>query len=119
MSSDATVARGPRRKWGWLFVILFLLQGIAFAGIIGTTLSDAGRARSLGQDFIDRGARGCEDMACRISQAQIDFSRARGLEQQAKVLMVVAGVCSLGTLALAFVGLRRRKQPAAAPQNPS
>jgi hypothetical protein len=107
--------RGPRRKWGWLFIVLFVVQAFVFMAIIGTTLADAGREQSLGQSFIDRPARGCEDMSCRIGYAESSFSRARSLEQQAKMLMIVAVISSIITLTLAIVGLRRRKVQPVAP----
>lgn len=117
MSSEATVQRMPRRKWGWLFVILFVLQAIVFAGAIGTLLADAERSRSLGQDFLQRGARDCQDVDCKVRWAQDSFQTARMKESQARTLMMVAAVTSLGTLVLAFVGLRRRKRPKAAPDS--
>ena len=115
MTSATTAARRPRRKWGWIFVVLFVFQAIAFAAIIGTDFADANRERDLARSFIERPSRGCEDMDCRIGYAGSASHNAQLREQEAKLLMVLAGICSIVTLTLAFVGLRRRKALPVAP----
>jgi hypothetical protein len=90
------------------------VQAIVFAGMIGTLFADAGRSRDLGRSFITQGARNC-DANCRTGYAASSYDDARRKQSEAGMLMVVAGICSIVTLTLGFVGIRRRKV-APAPQ---
>jgi hypothetical protein len=100
MNSATSEAPKPRRKWGWLFVILFVAQAVVFAALIGTMSADIGRARGLASSFATRGD---------VTNAQVDNLRARALETQMRMLLVACGVFSLITIAGATIGFQRKK----------
>src|SRR5262245_25175492 len=100
MTEAASIERKPRRKWGWIFIILFLVQAFVCVAIIGNNLAEAARTRDMALYWARQG-----DAARAMSAAY----RARQLTTEANMLMVVTGILSIGTLTAAFFGLRRRK----------
>ena len=74
-----------RRKWGWFFVVLFVLELIFLGVVVGHDLSEAARVRSF-----------APQLANRLNDGVL--------------LAVVVGLVVLSvTFAIAFVGLRERK----------
>jgi hypothetical protein len=94
--ADTAVAPRPRRKWGWIFVVLFVIQALLFGAKIGTDLADAQRERRAVPSLTPENG----------SMAQL---KARQLDNEVVLLSGLAGICSLLTLTGAFIGLRRPK----------
>jgi hypothetical protein len=62
MTSASLDALKPRRKWGWLFVVVFVLQASAFTVVIGTDVTKANEWRDLAQRSLDS-----QDPRCAIT----------------------------------------------------
>jgi hypothetical protein len=100
MSSTTSEARKPRRKWGWIFVVLFLLQAVVFLALIANTSMSARQMQSLADSAIRSGDTG---------RATLDSMYARGQRSQVNTLMVAFGVVSLITIGGAVIGFQRKK----------
>jgi hypothetical protein len=108
MTAVSLAALKPRRKWGWFFVVAFVLQTVAFTVMIGGAVTKANEWRGLAQRFLDSQDPKC-DHNCREGGAILAVRASRRLDQEATQLTFLAGVLSVGTLTGAFFGLRRRK----------
>jgi hypothetical protein len=98
MTAAAPEARKPRRKWGWLFLIAFLVQAWVFVGLIAHRNSDLNRTRSLEAHFIKQGV-----------STVIERNRIRSVQTEMNLYMAALGIVSIITLAGTVIGLRRRK----------
>jgi hypothetical protein len=108
MTSVSLAPRKPRRKWGWIFVVAFALQAIAFTVLIDGDLTKANEWRGLAQRSLDSQDPKC-DYNCKVGLAALSNRASRLLDQEANMLMITAAVLSVGTLIGAFFGLRRRQ----------
>ncbi len=99
-----------RRKWGWIFFALFVVQAFVFGGIIGKLYTDAASDRSFARHMRTSPTKDC-DTYCQMSSSQSSSMMARGKQSSANALLVVAVVTSIVTLVLGFIGTRRRKEP--------
>jgi len=98
MTESVVAQRKPRRKWGWIFVVLFVLQAIVFTAIIGTNMSE-----------IDRIRPSSAGIRRNLDDSTLFLSRIEQLRSENRVMAVLAVFVSIGTLTFALVGLRRRK----------
>ncbi len=100
MSSTTSEVRKPRRKWGWIFVILFVVQAFLFFALIANTSMSARQSQSLADSFVRSGD---------IASATTDNIYARAQRRQVNTLMIAFGIVSLICIGGAVIGFQRKK----------
>ena len=89
-----------RRKWGWFFVIAFVLQAFFCIAIAANDLAEVGRQRSIAASWVrDRD----------LGNAQYALDQARRLGSEATMMFVLLVVGSVVTITGTILGFRRRK----------
>jgi hypothetical protein len=99
----------PRRKWGWIFIVAFVVQAVVFATVIGGLLSDSTAMTEVSQMYRKAAKDGAQEYQI---DAHMRASKARQLRQEATLVLVLAVICSIGTLTGVYFGFRRRRQTA-------
>ena len=97
MTVLTSAERKPRRKWGWLFVIAFLIQAVVFAAIIIHTMGELHRERGLQNSLL------------RSHPNSVSTWRVNSLRNDINLLSIGAAASSIGMLFGAVMGFRRRK----------
>jgi hypothetical protein len=93
MTEPMPTERKPRRKWGWIFVVLFVVHAITFAIIIANDFQKLRRA---------------EMNSLRLPASIAAASQERELREETNQTMIYAGLLSVVTLVAAYVGFRPR-----------
>ncbi len=100
MSSTIPEVRKPRRKWGWIFVILFVVQAFVFFALIANTNMSARQSQSLADSFARSGD---------IANASTDNIFAQAKRRQVNTLITAFGIVSLICIGGAVIGFQRKK----------
>ncbi len=90
----------PRRKWGWIFVVLFIVQAVLFLALIAHTSTAARRSQDLANSFVRSGD---------IASATTDNIFAQAQRRQVNTLMIAFGIVSLICIGGAVIGFQRKK----------
>jgi hypothetical protein len=92
--------RPPRRKWGWFFIIAFVLQAFIFIAVAANDLAEEWRQRSTAKYWVSQ-----HD----LGRAQYALDEARRLGSEATMMFVLLAVGSVVTITGTILGFRRRK----------
>ncbi len=92
MTSNETIAIGPRRKWGWIFVAIFLIELAAFGSLVSSRKAEINQLQLL-------------PTKDSVYQTYVQIQR---LEKEINQLYLWAAVLLPVTLLCAGFGLRRR-----------
>jgi hypothetical protein len=95
MTSGEVIELAPRHVWGWIFILLFLIELIVFGSLVWTRKAKIEQLRG----YLD---------------TKIAYLRYVEIEDQRKQLNEIylgSGIVLAGTLVCAAIGLRRRKAP--------
>jgi hypothetical protein len=101
MTSVEPSAEKPRRKWGWVFLLAFVVQAVVFAALIGQIARQMPSATVLVENPAEPGPRGAP------AQGELSPADAERLRLKLALLLLAASTCSTVTLAGALIGLRR------------
>jgi hypothetical protein len=101
MTSAEPSADKPRRKWGWVLLLAFVVQAVVFAVLIGQIARQMPSATVLVENPAEPGPQGTP------APPELNSADAERLRFKLALLLLAASTCSIVTLAGALIGLRR------------
>jgi len=101
MTSVEPSADKPRRKWGWVFLLAFVVQAAVFVVLIGQIARQMPSATVLVENPADAAPKGAP------APTELSPADAERLRLKLALLLLAASTCSIVTLAGALIGLRR------------
>lgn len=100
MTSNEAIEARPRRKWGWIFVAIFLIELAVSGSLVWSKKAEIARLNTyfVNKDII-----------------YLTYVKIQKLEEEVRQVYVWSAILLPATLALAAFGLRRRVASAEPP----